>query len=161
METLIQAVRKDSIIKYRKIFLDGRKNLVRASDLLRGCERALLVYGGNLTDDPFEFSNINTVDDITHPKPKALTKGAVRENIMLSTVRNFSKAVEEYLNGNLFEAGLAYFSESIDFVVRTILHLGLHAASDASKMFELAGALEARRLSDNLKEQLKGCTQMR
>ncbi|MCS7109944.1 MAG: molybdenum cofactor guanylyltransferase [Candidatus Caldarchaeum sp.] len=161
VETLIQTVQRSTVADYRRNLLSGRERLLRPSDILRSSEKLLLVYGGNVTQDPYEFSNINTSEDLTHPKPRGVYRGLVKENIILNPSQHFAKAVQHYLGGKVFEAGLEYFSESVNFLGHGVFHLAEHAASDALKMFEAAGSNEASSVASRFHRSVRSLMGMR
>lgn len=162
VETLIQAVQRNTLRNYLRNFFEGRKYFLRPSDVLRSCEILYLVHGANLTSDPFEFSNINTAQEIANPKPRGVFRGFVNDDLLIrNSSRHFTAAVTESLKENFFAAGLLYLSEAYDYLVHGVIHLSEHAVSDAAKMFERDGSDEALRVCQHFRRHLNELAEMR
>ncbi|MEM2237460.1 MAG: molybdenum cofactor guanylyltransferase [Candidatus Caldarchaeum sp.] len=151
VETLIQAVKRTCLLNYAEKFLNFRRSFLRPSDILRSAEKLLLVHASNLTDNPLEFSNINTVEDLSNPKPRGPLQGHVKNNLLITGCsKHFSDAAEKYGSGSYYSAGLGYMEEAATYLKHGVTHLSSHAFFDAAKTFQKAGNAEASNLMEHL-----------
>uniref|UniRef100_A0A7C5Y9J0 Molybdenum cofactor guanylyltransferase n=1 Tax=Caldiarchaeum subterraneum TaxID=311458 RepID=A0A7C5Y9J0_CALS0 len=137
-EPLIQVVRRDKAKRYVNEFLETRKNLIRSSDILRSSETIYLIYGGNLTQNPYEFSNVNTVSEVTNPKPRGVFKGLVNQDVTVETFEHFRRSVDCVKRRDFKAAGFEHIYESLGFLSKGVVGLAEHAIYDAVRMFENA-----------------------
>ncbi|MEM4287895.1 MAG: molybdenum cofactor guanylyltransferase [Candidatus Caldarchaeum sp.] len=151
VETLIQSVKRTCLLNYAEKFLNVRKNLLRPSDILRSAGKLLLVHASRLTENPVEFTNINTVEDLSNPKPRGPLQGLVNDSLMITSCsKYFSDAAEKTGKGLHYDAGLDYMKEAATYLKHGVTHLSSHAFFDAAKTFRQAGKAEA----SNIMEQL-------
>ncbi len=154
VETLIQAVSRKSILNYGQKFLDWRMDFLRPSDILRSANKLLLVHASAITQDPIEFANINTAEDLVNPKPRGPLKDHVKNSILITDcAEHFAKAVSEYSNGSYFKAGTCYSIEAITYLRHSITHIALHAFYDSAAAFKKAGAEQTSTLVMRLASQ--------
>ncbi len=154
VETLIQAVSRKSILNYGQKFLSLRIDFLRPSDILRSANKLLLVHASAITQDPIEFANINTVEDLTNPKPRGPLKDHVKNSILITDgAEHFAKAVSEYGNGSYFKAGASYSLEAITYLRHGVTHIASHAFYDSASVFKKAGAEQASILTTRLASQ--------
>lgn len=129
VEVLIQYHSKDA--RFGRILeaCKARSSMAKVSDTLRNSEKACYVPAGNLTDNPLVFNNINTVEDLTNPKPRGrLIKG---EAIVIKS-KHFWKAFEFWARGDFVSAAEVYELEGDVNASLGVHHIALHAYIDAA-----------------------------
>lgn len=155
VETLVAAVKRDLVVYYTEKIFNHRQNLYRPSDILRTAEPLYLIHASNITDDPYEFSNINTFKDLENRKPRGPFSGLVKNDLLLKDpARYFQHGVEMSKTGQYHDAGFQYFDEAALYMLHGVVHLARHALNDAAHFFESAGSSEASNLARGLEQLL-------
>ncbi len=143
VETLIQLVEPSYVAGLAEHICSTRRDVARPSDILRGSSRLLLVYAGNITDEPSELSNINTREDLEALKPRAPLSGFVNSDILLelggSRGSHFWRAMSMASRGDHEAAALEYELEAGVYAEHGIVHLAAQCLGDAAYEAKRAG----------------------
>ncbi|MDW8359649.1 MAG: molybdenum cofactor guanylyltransferase [Candidatus Caldarchaeum sp.] len=155
VETLIQAISRETVVSYVENILNNRQALTRPSDTLRSANRLLLAHASKLTNNPSEFININTPEDLTNPKPRSTSKTLVKDSLMIEECsRLYKRAAQEQGRQNNYAAALDYLAEASTYLRRGVSRIACHALVDSAYMFKQGGmeeaAYQARTLASTL-----------
>ncbi|MEM2991740.1 MAG: molybdenum cofactor guanylyltransferase [Candidatus Caldarchaeum sp.] len=151
VETLVQVLAVEAVKNYLETVYVQRAGLHRPSDMLRSAGKTLLVAGFNLSSDPYEFSNINTREDLVEPKPRASGGNRVRDDLLLTeSSPHFHHAAAAAAEKRFKESAQEYISEALVLLSYGVAHLAGHALIDAAKRFEAAQLSEAASLCSGM-----------
>ncbi|BAJ50027.1 conserved hypothetical protein [Candidatus Caldarchaeum subterraneum] len=144
VETLVQVLSVDAVKNYLETVFMYRGGLHRPSDMLRCASKMLLAAGFKLSSDPYEFSNINTYQDLLEPKPRGSGGDRVRDDLLLTeSSQHFRQAAAAAAEKRFKESAQEYVSEALVLLSYGVAHLAGHALADAAKMFETGRSPEA------------------
>jgi len=99
----------------------------RASDPLRGVRKTLYIPISEITEDPTEFTNINTPTDIERRTPRGYL-GPPRYVMVDGEPKDL------YWRASRLNEAKAYLEESLRYEALGLTHIALHAAIDAEHL---------------------------
>jgi len=152
VETLVQFHVREEAQKFIPELARLRGDAMRPSDILRAAPKTLYVNTGRVTRNPLCFSNVNTPQDLTCPRPRGeLSPDAPHIEIGWEPKQLFWEGARLVAQGSSADGALKFEAEASHYEGKRLLHLATHCLSDAIDALGTA-SIDAARLRQRLVE---------
>lgn len=134
VETLIQLHKANETWRRVKVINRVKKIVIRPSDILRGVNKTLYVHIGKITENPMQFANINTPDDIKNPKLRGKSY-PLKENIVVNKeVKRLYLAAISYIHLKQYDKAInTFLMEKRAYDEYGLSHIAKHCLIDSLK----------------------------
>jgi molybdopterin-guanine dinucleotide biosynthesis protein A len=138
-ENLIQLVKRPSVLDIATKIAGLRSVHMRPSDVLRGVEQTLYLDASSVTRNPYCFSNVNTGQDLTHPRPRGkITQPRLPTRVRGEPKKHFWNALNQLPLEEYGVAKTSFEKEAEFYEECSIYQVELHSLLDAAFCAERA-----------------------